>query len=222
MKYRLQFLSCVIFMFFFPGAVRADDVQQKEILELLQSVEFKGLEQQRLDKFEKQSVLIPALLLERNHPGLDNARVIATLARQYQRHLSLLSESERQQVLNLVVEKSRSLNGIPLLQVLLSFKGLDSEVIRNFALEVENNPDEDVRNAARSLIRSMEREDPSAAALPTDQGVLAPTPQALPNPAIQEDSPPASSEKSASVWWSVAVAMAVLMPGVWLLLKRRK
>jgi hypothetical protein len=205
---------------FFSAAVRADDVQQKEVMDLLQCVEFKGLEQQRLDKLEKQSVLIPALLLEQNYPGLDNARVIATLARQYQRHLNLLSEPERQQVLNLVVKKSRGLNGIPLLQVLLSFKGINSEVVRDFAFEFENNPDEYVQKAARSLIESMGRKNSSSAALPADHGVIAPAPQPLPDPATREAFSPVLSGKPALVWWSVAVAVLTL--GLWLLIKKRK
>lgn len=92
----MRFLINIIIISLFFSAARADETQQQEIVDLLKHVELKKREQDRLDKFGKQSVLIPALLLEQNRLDLDSAKTIAILVRQYQRHLEFLSESERQ------------------------------------------------------------------------------------------------------------------------------
>jgi hypothetical protein len=162
-----------------PGQGKVED----EVLRLLQSVEFKDAEQEKLDAFGKDVVVILTSLLERQSQSLDGGRAVAVLAPQYRRYEQLLDESQKTRALTAIVATARRLQGDNLIQAIYAMKGLNSPVIRGFASELRQDSREEVRTAAQSVLSSIGSDSAEMSRFPAKPAEVSPPPPADVKPA---------------------------------------
>lgn len=194
-----------------------------EVLGLLQSIEFKELQRQELERHGVNTVPILTEIVEKNAGPFNRPRAVTLLAGEYLRHEGELEPAQKTRTLTALVRLAKGLEGYELVQAIVGLKGIDSDLIRSFANELQTSSNEDVRNAARALSESVKphgsSDKSSSPSFPQPQAAQ-PVAQKK-APATQPTTSPPSEEPTSSTPWAVIAVVVVAAIGLLVLLLKR-